>query len=171
LSVSLVLYFIKPRATDIYARDGFAIVAFGWILLSFFGALPFVISGAIPSMVDAFFESVSGFTTTGSSILTNVEILPRGILFWRSFTHWVGGMGVLILMLAVLPSVKANTLHILKAESPGPNPGKLVPKIGQTVKILYLIYLILTVILHDSRQTGNFTCAADIHTFFLETCK
>lgn len=147
LVVGFVLQRIKPASTDIYARDGFAIVSLSWIMMALFGTMPFVISGAIPSYADAFFESVSGFTTTGATILQEVESLPKGILFWRSFTHWVGGMGVLVLMLAVLPSVKANTIHILQAESPGPYPGKLVPKMGQTVKILYLIYFVMTSVL------------------------
>lgn len=147
LAVGLFLQRIKPKTTDIYARDGFAIVSLAWIFLSLFGTMPFIISGSIPSFVDALFETTSGFSTTGASILTEVENLPRGILFWRSFTHWVGGMGVLVLMLAIVPSVKANTIHILQAESPGPNPGKLVPKMGQTVKILYLIYFVLTSVL------------------------
>lgn len=135
----------KVKETSLYARDGFAIVALGWILLSVFGALPYLFSGAIPRVEDALFEAVSGFTTTGATILKEIEPLPKGILFWRAFTHWMGGMGVLVMMIAVLPSVKANTIHILKAESPGPTPGKLVPKISQTAKILYLIYIVLTV--------------------------
>lgn len=147
LLLGLIMYSIKATNTNLYTKDGFAIVSFGWILISLFGALPFFISGAIPHFIDAFFESVSGFTTTGSTILKEVENLPRGVLFWRSFTHWMGGMGVLVLMLAVLPKAGANTIQIMKAESPGPNPDKLVPKIGQTAKILYSIYLVLTVIL------------------------
>ena len=135
---------LKSNTGGLYARDGFAIVALGWILLSAFGALPFLLSGAIPRVEDALFESISGFTTTGASILREVESLPRGILFWRSFTHWMGGMGVLVMMIAIMPSVKANSIHILKAESPGPTPGKLVPKVSQTAKILYLIYILLT---------------------------
>lgn len=145
-AVGLVLLRINPTTSSIYARDGFAIVALGWILVSAFGAIPFILSGAIPSVMDALFESVSGFSTTGASILRDIEASPKGILFWRSFTHWMGGMGVLILMLAVLPSVKANTIHIMKAEAPGPSPGKFVPKIRQTAKILYLIYIVLTAI-------------------------
>jgi trk system potassium uptake protein TrkH len=144
--VGLGLRCIKPAANEIYARDGFAIVALGWLLVSIFGALPFLISGAIPSVTDAFFESASAFSTTGASILREVEGLPKGVLFWRSFAHWMGGMGVLILMLAILPSVKANTLYIMKAESPGPSPEKFVPKIGQTAKILYTIYIAMTVL-------------------------
>lgn len=146
VAVGLALMIIKPKTTDIYTRDGFAIAGLGWISITVFGALPFVISGAIPSAVDAIFESASGFSTTGASILKNVEAAPKGILFWRSFTHWIGGMGVLILMIALIPSAKPSNLHILKAESPGPNPGKFVPKIGQSTKILYLIYMGLTAI-------------------------
>ncbi|MEG6613448.1 TrkH family potassium uptake protein [Pseudoclostridium thermosuccinogenes] len=138
---------VKPKVKEIYARDGFAIVGIGWILISVFGAMPFYFSGAIPTVIDSFFESVSGFTTTGATILKQVEDLPRGILFWRSFTHWIGGMGVLVLTLAILPSVGARTLHIMKAESPGPAPGKLVPRVGQTAKILYAIYSLLTIVL------------------------
>jgi len=141
-----LLHLLKPKDSQMYARDGFATVALSWFFVSLFGSLPFLISGAVTSPMDAFFESVSGFTTTGATILTEVESLPRGILFWRSFTHWVGGMGVLALMLAVLPSVKPNSVHMLVAESPGPNPGKLVPKIRQTVKILYTIYTAMTLV-------------------------
>ncbi len=142
-----ILSRFPTKNKNFYARDGFAIVSLGWILVSVFGALPFVISGAIPSYVDAFFETVSGFTTTGSSILRQVEGLPKGILFWRSFTNWVGGMGVLVMMISVLPAAGANTVHIMKAESPGPDPGKLVPRIGKSSKILYLMYAGLTLIM------------------------
>lgn len=135
---------IKIGSNDIYIREGFAIVALSWILVSVLGALPYIISGAIPSVFDALFESVSGFTTTGASIINNIESVPKGILFWRSFTNWMGGMGVLVLLIAVLPSVKGNTLFILKAETTGPSPNKLVPKIRETAKILYLIYILLT---------------------------
>ena len=115
-------------------------------MISLFGSVPFIISGAIPSFIDAFFETVSGFTTTGSTILQEIESLPRGILFWRSFTHWMGGMGVLVLTLAVLPSIGVGSLHIMKAESTGPSTEKLVPKLGQTAKILYTIYTVMTAI-------------------------
>lgn len=141
-----LLSLIKPKELTIYARDGFAIVGLGWMFISFFGGLPFLISGAIPSLVDSLFESVSGFTTTGASILSQIEGLPRGILFWRSFTHWIGGMGVLVLTLAILPSIGARAMNIMKAESPGPTPGKLVPRVGQTAKILYTIYFFITLI-------------------------
>lgn len=141
-----ILNSIKPETNEIYARDGFAIVSLAWIFVSLFGALPFLFSGVTNSFIDALFETISGFTTTGSTVFTDIESLPRGILFWRSFTHWMGGMGVLVLALAVLPSAKANTLHIMKAESPGPDPEKLVPKIGQTAKILYMIYIAMTLV-------------------------
>ncbi|NLX63301.1 MAG: TrkH family potassium uptake protein [Clostridiaceae bacterium] len=144
--VGLLMYCIPARNKNFYTRDGFAIVSLGWILVSLFGALPFYLSGAIPSYVDALFETVSGFTTTGSTILREIESLPRGLLFWRSFTNWIGGMGVLVMMLAVLPAAGANTFHILKAESPGPDPGKLVPRIGQSAKILYRMYISLSLV-------------------------
>lgn len=144
LAFGVALYSIKPRNLNIYSRDGFAIVSIGWIMVSLFGALPFIFSGAIPSFTDAFFECVSGFSTTGASILNEVESLPKGILFWRSSTHWLGGMGVLVLTLAVLPKAGASTYQIMRAESPGPNPDKLVPKIAQSARILYAIYMALT---------------------------
>jgi trk system potassium uptake protein TrkH len=140
------LTFLKINRKTIYARDGFAIVALGWILMSFFASLPFVLSGVTPNFIDGFFEAVSGLTTTGSSILTFVEGQPKGVLFWRSFTHWVGGMGVILLTLAILPSLGAGGIQLMKAESPGPNPGKIVPQLKQTAKILYTIYLVITVI-------------------------
>ncbi len=146
LVTGLVLHSLPPSDRHLHTRDGLAIVGLGWLAISFFGALPFWFSGAFPGLVDAFFESVSGFTTTGASILTEIEGLPAGILFWRSFTHWIGGMGVLVLTLAILPSVGGRAMHILKAESPGPAPEKLVPKIGQTAKILYAIYVGLTLL-------------------------
>ena len=134
----------KPRDKTIFAKEGFVIVSLAWICFSAVGALPFVISGEIPSFIDSFFETVSGFTTTGASILTDVESKSHGILFWRSFTHWVGGMGVLVLMMAIFPTDTGRTIHIMRAEMPGPIIGKLVPKIKSTAKILYLIYIVLT---------------------------
>ncbi|EDT73864.1 TrkH family potassium uptake protein [Clostridium butyricum] len=144
--IGFILSNIKAEKKAIYAKEGFLIVGFAWIIISAIGALPFVISGAIPGFIDAFFETVSGFTTTGATILTAIEGLPKGILFWRSFTHWIGGMGFLIFMLALIPSLGSNSIHLLKAESPGPSPGKIVPKIKETAKILYLIYFALTLI-------------------------
>ena len=134
----------KPERTALYAKDGFAAVALVWLLMSAFGALPFVLSGDIPNYIDAFFETVSGFTTTGASILTAVEPLSRGGLLWRSFTHWIGGMGVLVLTLALLPQMTGRTSHLVRAESPGPSLSKIVPKMGDSAKILYLIYAALT---------------------------
>ncbi len=137
----------KPKNTVFYAREGFVTVALSWVLLSFFGALPFWISGEIPSLVDAVFETISGFTTTGASILNNVEGLSYSMLMWRSFTHWVGGMGVLVFLLAILPLAGGGySMHIMRAESPGPSVGKLVPKVKATAKILYVIYFSMTVL-------------------------
>lgn len=136
----------KPRQTSLYARDGFAVVALAWVLMSAFGALPFLVSGYIPNFVDAFFETVSGFTTTGATILTAVEPLSQGILFWRSFTHWIGGMGVLVFVMAVLPMTDGHGMHLLRAEMPGPSVGKLVSRMSDTAKILYGIYLVMTLV-------------------------
>ena len=136
----------RPYNRVIYAREGFVIVTFAWIILSLLGALPFMISGEIPDFFDAFFETVSGFSTTGASILPSVEALSHGMLFWRSFTHWLGGMGVLVLIMAILPSDSGRAIHIMRAEMAGPVVGKIVPKIRETAKILYLIYLVITVI-------------------------
>ena len=136
----------RPKQTALYARDGFAVVALAWLLMSAFGALPFVISGYIPNFIDAFFETVSGFTTTGATILTEVEPLSQSVLFWRSFTHWIGGMGVLVFVMAVLPMTDGHGMHLLRAEMPGPSVGKLVSRMSDTAKILYSIYLVMTVI-------------------------
>ena len=146
LCLSVPALVFKPQNRRIFAKEGFVCASGAWILLSVFGALPFVISGAIPNYVDALFETVSGFTTTGATILTQIEHLPKGILFWRSLTHWVGGMGVLVFMLAVIPSSGGEAMHLLRAEVPGPTKGKLVPKIRRTAIILYAIYFALTVI-------------------------
>lgn len=145
--IGALLALVRPRSDTLRPREGFTVVAVTWVLVSFLGGLPFYISGYIPSMIDCFFETVSGFTTTGSTILTNVEALPRGLLLWRSFTHWVGGMGVLVLSLALLPRMGGRSVFLMRAESPGPSPGKLVPRIGQTAKILYALYLGLSVIM------------------------
>ena len=149
LAVAGLLYWLCYGAGKLFgAREGLVCVGLSWIAMSVLGCLPFVFSGAIPSYVDALFEMVSGFTTTGASILTDVESLPRGILYWRSFSHWVGGMGVLVFLLALSPSGggKGFTMHLLRAESPGPDVGKLVPKMRTTAMILYVIYIVLTVI-------------------------
>lgn len=145
-AVSLPMILLKPKNTQIYAKDGYVTVAAGWILMSAFGAIPFVLGGAIPNYIDALFETVSGFTTTGASILTDIEALDKGMLFWRSFTHWIGGMGVLVFVLAILPSGSGQTMYLMRAEVPGPTKGKLVPKMRHTALILYGIYFSLTVI-------------------------
>ncbi len=146
MTVAVPAMLAKPKNTKIYATEGFVCVCLSWLLLSFFGALPFYFSSAIPSFTDCFFEAASGFTTTGATILTDIESLPKGILFWRSFTHWIGGMGVLVFMLAILPS-NAGAIHLMRAEVPGPTKGKLTPKLRSTAKILYGIYIALTVIM------------------------
>jgi trk system potassium uptake protein TrkH len=146
LIAGILLSLKKPKTENIYAREGLIIVALSWVLVSLFGCLPFIFSGAIPHFVDAFFETVSGFTTTGSSILTDVEALPKSLIFWRNFTHWVGGMGVLVFMLAVLPMTQDRSMHIVRAEVPGPTVGKLVPKMRSTAMILYGIYAAMTAV-------------------------
>ena len=135
----------KPKDTKIYGRDGFVIIASAWVLWSLFGALPFWISGSIPSYVDAFFETISGFTTTGSTILTDASSLPMGMNFWRCFTHWIGGMGVLVFVMVIVSLEDKNSMHLMRAEVPGPETDKLVPKARDSAKILYGMYLILTI--------------------------
>ena len=143
-----ILLLTKTKNADMNFRDGVAIAAMGWIVISFFGALPFYISGEIPRFTDALFESISGFTTTGSSILGDVEALTKGMQFWRCFTHWVGGMGVLVLTVAILPSdKKSSSLQLMRAECPGPTVEKLVPKGKSSALILYVIYTVLTLIM------------------------
>lgn len=141
-----LLRLLHPKDSRLFARDGFAIVGLGWILMSVIGALPFVISGSIPNYIDAVFETVSGFTTTGSTILNDIEAMPKGDMFWRQFTHWIGGMGVLVFIMAVLPNSSEHSMHIMRAEVPGPTVGKLVPRAKQTASILYLIYIVLTAV-------------------------
>ena len=136
----------EPENKSIYGREGFVVVALSWIVMSLFGALPFYLSGAISGFIDCFFETVSGFTTTGASILTEIEGLPMSILFWRSFTHWIGGMGILVFMLAILPMGDERSMYLMKAEAPGPMVSKLVPKVKSTAKLLYKIYIALTII-------------------------
>lgn len=144
-----------PENQKIYAKEGLVIVSISWIALSLFGALPFVFSNRIPSFIDAFFETVSGFTTTGASILTNVEALENSLLFWRSFTHLVGGMGVLVLALAILPKNNNQSLHIMKAEVPGPTFGKLVAKMSYNSRILYMIYIFITIVITVLLKLGG----------------
>ncbi len=135
----------KPMKRTVYAREGFVIVSLSWILLSFFGALPFWFSGEISHFVDALFEVVSGFTTTGATIIRDIEAMPRSLLFWRAFTHWIGGMGILMFVLAFLPQKDMQSMHIMRAEVPGPSVGKLVSKATVTARILYIMYGVLTV--------------------------
>lgn len=145
-----VIYLIfgrkKPKNNRIYGKEGFAVVGLAWVLWSLFGALPFVISGAIPNYVDAFFETVSGFTTTGSTILQEIESLPKGINFWRCFTHWIGGMGVLVFVMMVTSLDDENAMPLMRAEVPGPEADKLVPKARSTARILYQMYFVLTAV-------------------------
>lgn len=136
----------KPQNTTLYSKEGFVIAALSWIVMSIFGALPFVMTNVTNSYVDALFETVSGFTTTGSTIFGNVEALPKSINMWRCFTHWIGGMGVLVFLMAFLPLSGGENIHIMKAESPGPSVSKLVPRVKTTALILYSIYFLLTVL-------------------------
>ncbi len=145
----VVLFLCRKVEIRFYAREGLVSAGLGWIIMSFVGCMPFFISGEIPAFVDAYFETVSGFTTTGASILTDVEAMSKGMLYWRSFTHWLGGMGVMVFLLAVIPASEKGsgfTMHLLRAESPGPNVGKLVPRMRQTATILYMLYIALTMI-------------------------
>lgn len=144
-AIGFLLTIKRPSETRIYAKEGFVTTALAWITVSAIGALPFFISGEIPGYIDCFFETVSGFSTTGASILNNPEELSRGLIFWRSFTHWIGGMGVLVFVMAIIP-LTGRSMHIMRAEAPGPMVGKLVPKLKDTAKILYGIYIALTVL-------------------------
>ena len=141
-----LLTWLTTQSGELYAKEGFVCVGASWVLMSVFGSLPFVFSGDVPRWIDAFFETVSGFTTTGATILPAVEGLHRGVQFWRLFTHWIGGMGVLVFIMAVLPSSGAHYMHIMRAEVPGPTVGKLAPRIRKTARILYLIYIALTLL-------------------------
>lgn len=169
----------RPKNQLMFAKEGFAIVALAWIIMSLLGALPFVISKDIPYFFDAFFEVVSGYTTTGATILSDIESLSKSMLLWRSFTHWIGGMGVIVFVMAILPNLSDRSVHIMRAEMPGPTFGKLVPRSGDTAKILYLIYIVMTIIMgifllcggmsfyetlvHSfaTAGTGGFSCNAD----------
>lgn len=137
----------RPKNHNFYAKDGFVSVSLSWLVLSIVGSLPFLFSGEIPHLADAFFEIVSGYTTTGSSILTDIDSLSKCIVFWRSFTHWVGGMGVLVFILAIIPATGGSNMHLMRAESPGPNVGKLVPRLRSTATILYAIYAAMTLVM------------------------
>lgn len=145
-TIGYFLFRCKSHSKHINAKEGLAIVSLGWILISIFGAIPLYISGSTPTYIDAIFEIVSGFTTTGATVIPNVEILPMGILFWRSFTHWIGGMGILVFTLALLPALGIGGFQIFKAESPGPIAGKIAPRIKDTAKILYVTYFSITMI-------------------------
>ncbi len=144
--IGTVMTIRNPKSRKVYAREGFVVVALAWLIMSLIGALPFTLSGDIPNYLDAVFETVSGFTTTGASILPEVESLNHCSLFWRSFTHWIGGMGIFVFMLAVVPLLGGSTFNLMKAESPGPVVGKFVPKIRDTAAILYTIYLAITIV-------------------------
>ncbi len=146
LLLGVVMTLRKPQNTVFYLKEGCVITSLSWIFLSLFGCLPFVLSGEIPSFTDALFETISGFTTTGASILSDVESLSYCSLFWRSFTHWIGGMGVLVFLLAIVPMSGGSHINLMRAESPGPSVGKLVPKVKHTARILYGIYLALTIL-------------------------
>ena len=149
--ISLLIGFLmsrkKPENKNFFAREGFVVVALSWIVMSILGAIPFCASGEIPNPVDALFEMVSGFTTTGATIVPVVENLSKCMLFWRSFSHWIGGMGVIVFILAILPMAGAGNMHLLRAESSGTNVGKLVPKMKETAAILYFIYMGMTAIM------------------------
>lgn len=167
LAVGSMLIFIKkPQNKRLFSREGFVIVALSWILLSLFGALPFFLSGAIPSFIDALFETVSGFSTSGASILSDVEALPKSMIMWRSFTHWVGGMGVLVFIMAFLPLSGGQNMHIMKAESPGPSVSKLVPHVKTTALLLYSIYFVLTLAEFVLLLCGGMTGFDAINTAF-----
>jgi trk system potassium uptake protein len=146
LVIGIPLLLLRPKSKVFFAKEGFVTVALGWIVMSIMGALPFYLSGEIPHYPDALFEIISGFTTTGSSILSDIEALSYSMLFWRSFAHWIGGMGVLVFILAILPMSGGESMHIMRAESPGPSVGKLVPRMRTTATLLYVIYLVMTVV-------------------------
>lgn len=143
-TLGILAFVTNDKRTDLKTKDGFAIVTFGWIIMALLGSLPYMLSGAIPSFADAFFESMSGFTTTGATILSEIESLPKGILLWRSITHWFGGMGIIVLTIAILPFLGIGGMSLFKAESPGPISDRLKPRITQTAKLLWGVYVLLT---------------------------
>lgn len=148
ISVSIFFGFLILKSTkvqkELSIRDGFLVVGLGWLFMALFGALPYFFSGSIPTFTNAFFESMSGFTTTGATILTDIEIMPKGLLFWRAFTHWIGGMGIIVLSLAIMPILGIGGMELFKAEAPGPTADKLTPRIKNTAKILWLVYVGIT---------------------------
>lgn len=146
LIAGAVLKSREPKDVRIYGREGFIVAALSWIVMSFFGAIPFYLTRSIPGFINCYFETVSGFTTTGATVLTEIEHLPNSILFWRCFTHWIGGMGILVFMLAIMPLSDDRTMHLMRAEAPGPLVSKLVPRVKSTAKILYIIYVVLTIL-------------------------
>lgn len=156
----------KPRRMAFFMKEGFVTVALCWIVLSIFGALPFVFSGEIPRFTDALFETVSGFTTTGASVVPDVEVLSHCTLFWRSFTHWIGGMGVLVFLLAILPLAGGSQMYLMQAESPGPSVGKLVPKTRHTALILYALYILLSIVEFILLLGGGMTVFNAVTTTF-----
>lgn len=157
---------VPVHKKNIKAKEGLTIVSLGWVLVSFFGSIPFVISGSIPSITDAFFETVSGFTTTGATIINDIEVLPKGILFWRSFTHWIGGMGILVFTVAILPAMGVGSFQIFKAESPGPIADKMVPRIKDTAKILYITYITISLLEIVLLRLGGMSLfESAVHTF------
>ena len=166
LVVGIPLVIKKPEKTTFYARDGFVIVALSWIVMSTFGSLPLLFAGITGSPIDALFETVSGFTTTGASVFGDVESLPRSIILWRSFTHWIGGMGVLVFVMAFLPLGGGQNLHIMRAESTGPSVSKLVPRVKNTALILYIIYLAITVVMLISLLISGMDFFSAINTAF-----
>lgn len=162
----VLLSHLQPEDESIGAMEGLAIVVLGWFSFSVFGALPFFLSGAIPNYIDALFETISGFTTTGATILLDVESMTLGLLFWRSFTHWIGGMGILVFTLALLPALKVGSFQIFKAESPGPISSKIVPRLKDTAKILYMTYIVVTLLMIILLVLAGMPLyEATIHTF------
>ncbi len=159
-------FFTRNHSKNLYAKEGFLIVSLAWLSASLIGCLPFMISGELPNFADAFFETVSGFTTTGASVSTDVEALSNGILFWRSFTHWIGGMGVLVFMVAFISNISDRAIHILRAEMPGPVVGKIVPRAKDTSKVLYIMYIVITLVQILLLWCGDMNLfEAVIHTF------
>jgi trk system potassium uptake protein TrkH len=170
IAITGILGFALTRITassnKFKTREGLVLVSLGWILVSLFGCLPFIISDYIPSFADAFFETVSGFSTTGATILNNVEALPKGLLFWRSFTHWMGGMGILVFTIAVVPAMGVGSFHIFKAEAPGPAANKFGPRMKETAKILYITYISITLLQIFLLKLGGMTLYdSAVHTF------